>query len=170
MHNPLFTKTLEQSKDELISDIITLFNRLYPPECLHESTMATHQELMQTELTALFNNILAKESGTKTREVTILLSDLRGFTAMTEQFPASSVVEMLNRYFSKMSEIIISEHEGRIDKFMGDSIMVIFGARTGRSDALERALSCAVHMQIAMDGVNRENQSLAVLCYLSSVL
>ena len=162
MHNPLFSKTLEQSKDELISDIITLFNKLCPPECQHETTTAAHQELIQTELTALFNNILAKESGTKTREVTILLSDLRGFTAMAEQFPASSVVEMLNRYFSKMSEIIITEHEGRIDKFMGDSIMVLFGSRRGRPDDLERALSCAVHMQMAMSEINRQNESLGL--------
>jgi adenylate cyclase len=162
MHNPLLIKTLEHSKDELISEIINLFKRLYSSDSRHEPVTAAHQELIQTELTALFNNILEKESSTKTSEVTILLSDLRGFTAMAEQFPAASVVEMLNRYFSKMSEIIITDHGGMIDKFMGDAIMVIFGARTGRSDALERALSCAVHMQIAMDEVNRENESLGL--------
>jgi adenylate cyclase len=162
MHNPLLIKTLEHSKDELISEIIDLFKRLYSSDSRHEPVTAAHQELIQTELTALFNNILEKESSTKTSEVTILLSDLRGFTAMAEQFPAASVVEMLNRYFSKMSEIIITDHGGMIDKFIGDAIMFIFGARTGRSDALERALSCAVHMQIAMDEVNRENESLGL--------
>jgi len=162
MHNPLLIKTLEHSKDELISEIINLFKRLYSSDGRYEPITAAHQELIQTELTALFDNILEKESRTKTSEVTILLSDLRGFTAMAEQFPAASVVEMLNRYFSKMSEIIVTDHGGMIDKFMGDSIMVIFGARTGRSDALERALSCAVHMQIAMDEVNRENESLGL--------
>ncbi len=162
MHNPLLINTLEHSKDELISEIINLFKRLYSSDSRYEPVTAAHQELIQTELTALFNNILEKESSTKTSEVTILLSDLRGFTAMAEQFPAASVVEMLNRYFSKMSEIIVTDHGGMIDKFMGDSIMVIFGARTGRSDALERALSCAVHMQIAMDEVNRENESLGL--------
>jgi len=160
MHNPLLIKTLEHSKEELISEIINLFKRLYSSDSRYEPVTAAHQELIQTELTALFDNILEKESRTKTSEVTILLSDLRGFTAMAEQFPAASVVEMLNRYFSKMSEIIITDHGGMIDKFMGDAIMVIFGARTGGSDALERALSCAVQMQIAMDEVNRENESL----------
>ena len=160
MHNPLLIKTLEHSKDELISEIINLFKRLYSSDNRYEPVTAAHQELIQTELTALFDNILEKESRTKTSEVTILLSDLRGFTAMAEQFPAASVVEMLNLYFSKMSEIIVTDHGGMIDKFIGDSIMVIFGARTSRSDAIERALSCAVHMQIAMDEVNRENESL----------
>ncbi len=162
MHNPLLIKTLEHRKDELISEIINLFKRLYSSDSRYEPVTAAHQELIQTELTALFDNILEKESSTKTSEVTILLSDLRGFTAMAEQFPAASVVEMLNRYFSKMSEIIVTDHGGMIDKFMGDSIMVIFRARTGRSDAPERALSCAVHMQIAMDEVNRENESLGL--------
>ena len=162
MHNPLLIKTLEHSKEELISEIINLFKRLYSSDNRYEPVTAAHQELIQTELTALFDNILEKESRTKTSEVTILLSDLRGFTAMAEQFPAASVVEMLNLYFSKMSEIIVTDHGGMIDKFIGDSIMVIFGARTSRSDAIERALSCAVHMQIAMDEVNRENESLGL--------
>ena len=162
MHNPLLVQTLEHSKEELISEIISLFKRLYSLDGRHEPATAAQEELIQKELTTLFNTILEKESSTKTSEVTILLSDLRGFTAMAEQFPAALVVEMLNRYFSRMSEIIVTDHDGMIDKFMGDSIMVLFGAKTGKSDALERALSCAVHMQIAMDEVNRENESLGL--------
>ena len=162
MHNPLLVKTLERSKGELISEIISLFKRLYSLDSRDEPATAAQEELIQTELTALFNNFLEKESSTKTSEVTILFSDLRGFTAMVEQFPAALVVEMLNRYFSMMSEIIVSDHDGMIDKFMGDSIMVLFGAKTGKSDAQERALSCAVHMQIAMDEVNRVNETLGL--------
>jgi adenylate cyclase len=162
MNNPLLVTTLEHNKDELISEIICLFKRLYSLDGRHELATAEHQELIKTELTALLNKILEKESSTKTSEITILLSDLRGFTAMTEQFPAALVVEMLNRYFSRMSEIIVIDHDGMIDKFMGDSIMVLFESRTGKSDALERALSCAVHMQIAMDEVNRDNESLGL--------
>ena len=162
MHNPLFIKTLELSKEELISEIIDLFNGLSSTDSQYEPATVAHQELIQTGITDLFNNFLEKESSTKTSEITILLSDLRGFTAMVEQFPAVSIVEMLNRYFSKMSEIIITDHDGVIDKFMGDSIMILFRSRTGKADALERALSCAVHMQISMDEVNRENESLGL--------
>ena len=100
MHNPLLVKTLERSKGELISEIISLFKRLYSLDGRDEPATAAQEELIQTELTALFNNFLEKESSTKTSEVTILFSDLRGFTAMVEQFPAALVVEMLNRYFS----------------------------------------------------------------------
>jgi adenylate cyclase len=162
MHNPLFIKTLELSKEELISEIIDLFNGLSSTDSQYEPATVAHQELIQTGITDLFNNFLEKESITKTSEITILLSDLRGFTAMVEQFPAVSIVEMLNRYFSKMSEIIITDHDGVIDKFMGDAIMILFRSRKGKADALERALSCAVHMQISMDEVNRENESLGL--------
>ena len=60
------------------------------------------------------------------RDVTILLADLRGFTAITANHPAGVVLELLNRCFVDMSEIIV-RHHGTIDKFMGDSIMVLFG-------------------------------------------
>ena len=63
----------------------------------------------------------------ESRRVTILLSDLRGFTATTERHSALAMVEALNRYLEKMSEIIL-HHGGSIDKFMGDSIMALFGA------------------------------------------
>lgn len=89
-----------------------------------------------------------------TREVTILLADLRGFTSLSEACPASMVMELLNRYLARMSEIVI-QHGGTINKFMGDSIMVLFGAPDLREDDVRRALVCAVDMQIAMTEVNR---------------
>ena len=163
MHNPLFVKTLEHSKNELISDIINNFiKRLHHPGSLPEIPETVHREKIQTELTALFDNYLKEESGTKTREITILLSDLRGFTSILEEFPASTVIEMLNRYFSKMCEIIVTDYKGMIDKFMGDSIMVLFGLSSPGTNNLEHALSCAVSMQIAMDEINLQNKSLGL--------
>jgi len=61
------------------------------------------------------------------RDVTILLADLRGFMAMTASQPAGAVLELLNKCFGRMSEIIVGHH-GVIDKFMGDSIMAILPA------------------------------------------
>ncbi len=90
---------------------------------------------------------------TASKNITILLSDLRGFTAMTEKYTAIEVIELLNRYFETMSQII-HRHGGLIDKFMGDSIMVLFGALDKHEDDLSNALKCAVEMQIAMDEVN----------------
>lgn len=95
------------------------------------------------------------------REVTIILADLRGFTAISENFPPTAVLELLNRYLGRMSEIIF-RHEGVIDKFMGDSIMVLFGAPVTHDDDVRRALACAVEMQIAMEEVNQQNRNLDV--------
>jgi adenylate cyclase len=91
------------------------------------------------------------------REVTILLADLRGFTSVSALHPAGVVLELLNRYLVTMSEIIY-RHHGTIDKFMGDSIMVLFGAPVTRDDDVRNALACAVEMQLAMDQLNEDHK------------
>lgn len=95
------------------------------------------------------------------RDVTILLTDLRGFTSISEAYPVGVVLDLLNRYLIKMSAII-GRHGGTIDKFMGDSIMVLFGAPYGREDDVKRALICAVDMQLAMEEVNQYHKQLEV--------
>jgi adenylate cyclase len=87
------------------------------------------------------------------REVTILLADLRGFTAIAAGHPAEVVIQLLNPCLIKMSEIIF-RNKGTIDKFMGDSIMVLFGAPVSRDDDVMRALVCAVEMQMTMSALN----------------
>lgn len=91
------------------------------------------------------------------REVTILFADLRGFTAILADHPAGVVLQLLNPCLVKMSEIIF-KHQGMIDKFMGDSIMVLFGAPVSRGDDVTRALACAVEMQMAMSTLNLANK------------
>ncbi len=95
------------------------------------------------------------------REVTILFADLRGFTAILAGHPAGVVIQLLNPCLVKMSEIIF-KHQGTIDKFMGDSIMVLFGAPVSRGDDVMRALACAVEMQVAMSTVNLAHQDRGV--------
>lgn len=90
------------------------------------------------------------------REVTIVLADLRGFTAMSATQPAGVVITMLNRCLGRMSEIVF-RHHGTIDKFMGDSIMVLFGAPLEHEDDVKRALACAIEMQVAMHALNDEH-------------
>ena len=94
-------------------------------------------------------------------EATILLSDLRGFSFMTRGCSAQEVVGMLNRYFTRMCEIIYN-WGGTVDKFMGDSIMALFGTPWGSSTEIEHAACCAAEMQIAMDGYNKENEKLGL--------
>ncbi len=99
---------------------------------------------------------LARANGVA-HDVTILLADLRGFSSITSSYPGTTVLSLLNRCFGEMSEIIF-RHKGTIDKFMGDAIMVLFESTEGSDDSARRAVSCAVDMQLAMEGLNAINK------------
>ncbi len=94
--------------------------------------------------------------GGNLREVTILMSDIRGFTTLCEQLEPSEVVRMLNRYLGAMTDIILS-YQGTIDEFIGDAILAVFGAPQQRDDDADRAVQCALAMQAAHDELNRHN-------------
>lgn len=91
------------------------------------------------------------------REVTILVADLRGFIALTASQPAGTIVTMLNLCLERMSEVIY-RYQGVIDKFTGDSMTVLFGAPVERPDDVMRAMACAVEMQLAMRLLNDQYQ------------
>ncbi|ERT08370.1 adenylate and Guanylate cyclase catalytic domain protein [Lyngbya aestuarii BL J] len=93
--------------------------------------------------------------GGERRRITILTSDLRGFTALSERLSPEEVIKVLNFYLSKMADVI-TQYKGTIDEFMGDGILVLFGAPTPRPDDAKRAIACAVSMQLAMVEVNKQ--------------
>ena len=85
------------------------------------------------------------------------MSDLRGFTTLSERLQPEQVVTILNRYLGTMVDVILRYH-GTIDEFIGDAIFVIFGAPIWRSNAAQHAVACAVDMQLAMAVVNEHNR------------
>jgi adenylate cyclase len=87
------------------------------------------------------------------RTVTIMMSDLRGFTAVAERLDPREVMRFLNRYLESMVNVILSYH-GTIIEILGDGLLVLFGAPISRADDPERAVACAVSMQLQMAGVN----------------
>jgi class 3 adenylate cyclase len=91
----------------------------------------------------------------------MLMSDLRGFSELSERLGPSAMITLLNRYFAEMTPVIVA-HGGIIDEFIGDAIFVLFGAPFGRSDDAERAVRCAWAMQAAMAALNRESRALGV--------
>ena len=93
--------------------------------------------------------------GGERRKITILTSDLRGFTALSERLPPEEVVKILNFYLGSMAEVITNYH-GTIDEFMGDGILVLFGAPISREDDPIRSVACAIEMQLAMKSVNQQ--------------
>jgi adenylate cyclase len=99
--------------------------------------------------------------GGQKREITILMSDLRGFTAMAERLQPEDVVRMLNVYLGVMVDVI-AKYRGTIDEFIGDAILVLFGAPTVRDDDAKRAMACAIEMQLAMESVNTHFRGLGL--------
>ncbi|MGC8660231.1 MAG: adenylate/guanylate cyclase domain-containing protein [Desulfomonilaceae bacterium] len=99
--------------------------------------------------------------GGEIREISILVSDLRGFTRITESMDSRKVLEIINRYLEVMTDIIL-RHSGTIDEFTGDGILVFFGAPRKFSDHSRRAVLCAIEMQRAMKPLNEENVKIGL--------
>jgi class 3 adenylate cyclase len=94
--------------------------------------------------------------GGKKQNISILFSDIRGFTSMSEQMDVENAVTMLNHYFSVMVDVI-HKYRGTVIEFLGDGILAIFGAPVSYENHPDSAAACAVEMQIAMDEVNEWN-------------
>lgn len=95
--------------------------------------------------------------GGKKRTVTIMMSDLRGFTAMSERMEAQDLIAMLNHYLGEMTEII-QRRNGTIIEFIGDGIMAIFGAPLSSDRHAADAVAAAVEMQARMEQINGWNK------------
>ena len=91
--------------------------------------------------------------GGETLAVTVLFSDIRSFSTLSEDMGAQAVVAMLNEYFSEMVDAVMSE-DGVVDKYIGDGIMVVFGAPVPKSDDAVRAVRAAVKMRRGLARLN----------------
>ncbi len=94
--------------------------------------------------------------GGEKRDITVLMSDLRGYTQFAEQGDPTWVMETLNDYLARMTDIII-EYGGTINEFIGDAIFAVYGAPIPHHDHAERAAASALAMQRAMADINRAN-------------
>jgi len=94
------------------------------------------------------------EVGTK-EHLSILFSDIRGFTTLSESMAPEKVVELLNKYLSAMVDVIF-ENKGTLDKFIGDAIMAFWGAPVKISDHAKKSVKAAIGMTRGLEAVNRE--------------
>jgi len=115
---------------------------------------------------SVVDEILTSPGGPKlggTRKVvTILMSDLRGFTSLSETRDPEEMVQLLNRYLEKMSKIIL-QYNGIIDEIIGDAILAVFGAQKNHGNDPERAIACAIEMQNCLEFLNNEITSSGYL-------
>ena len=100
----------------------------------------------------------AATGSSERREVSVLMSDISGFSQLSERLEPERVVELLNVYLGAMTEVV-DAHEGAIDEFIGDAVLVIFGAPLEMADHALQATACAVAMQNRMASVNEELES-----------
>ncbi len=119
--------------------ITKLFGQYVPPELAAEMSRDPAHYTMEGQ----------------SREMTVLFSDIRGFTNFSEKLPPTELAEVLNAYLSTMTRIV-QQHQGTIDKYIGDAIMAFWNAPVDLSDHAARAVATALDMQAALPQLNRE--------------
>jgi class 3 adenylate cyclase/HAMP domain-containing protein len=112
----------------------------------------------QEVVNRLLDTEAALEMGGEIREVSLIMSDLRGFTAITAEMQPEQVITFLNRYLSRMIEILL-DNRAVIDEILGDGILAFFGAPEPLTAHPAQAIACALQMQAAMDEINAQNEA-----------
>ncbi len=121
-------------------------------------TRERFQRLLSPNLAELVvSGQLKVEKGGENREATVLFADIRGFTSMSEDMSATELLRMLNDYYELIVEQVFQQ-EGTVDKFIGDGIMVIWGAPVTHADDPVRAVRAALGMQALMAEFNRKRE------------
>ncbi|MCA1977642.1 MAG: adenylate/guanylate cyclase domain-containing protein [Thiobacillus sp.] len=119
--------------------ITRLFGQYVPPELAAEMSQDPAHYTMEGQ----------------SREMTVLFSDIRGFTDFSEKLPPAELAEVLNAYLSKMTAIV-QQQRGTIDKYIGDAIMAFWNAPVDLPDHASRAVATALDMQAALPELNRD--------------
>ena len=118
--------------------------------------------------TRLLNDRDSLQLGGEERVVTVLFSDLRGYSTISEHLPPTEVVELLNRYLAEMNEAI-DHYDGVVIEFLGDAILAVFGAPSALPDHAAAAVRCALEMRERLAHLNegwREGQWASVFARL----
>lgn len=163
-----FTEPINQMRNAVMKMVAGDFKNKLPQRQpdelgrLFSSFNEMAEELEEKEYLSRFLSSLAKEAISENRPVngtkinaTILFSDIRGFTSLTEQNSAEEIVEMLNAYMTEM-ETVIEKHSGSIEKYIGDAIMAVFLPELGKAHPAQRATEAALAMTEALAAFNKK--------------
>jgi adenylate cyclase len=152
------------SKEEL-----SIFSVVAAEAAISFDNVRSHEELSQRALerkalerflnSAIVDRVLANPDqihlGGENQIATIFFADIRGFTRMSEHMEPQRVVELLNEFFSEMTDLIF-DNGGTLDKYLGDGIMAVFGAPIAKPDDAPRSVKTAIEMQRALVQLNRD--------------
>src|SRR5712692_2917397 len=156
------TKPYAFSKEEL-----NIFSVVAAEAAISFDNARSHEELSQRAIerqalerflnSAIVEKILANPDqvhlGGENQLATILFADIRGFTRMSEKMEPQEVVELLNEFFTEMTDLIF-ENGGTLDKYLGDGVVAVFGAPIAKPDDALRSVKTAVEMQCALERLN----------------
>ncbi len=117
--------------------------RLYEQRLLLRETLSRYVSPAMAE--EILKNPESLQLGGQRRHLSVLFADIRGFTSISEKMDPAHVVEMLNTFFTQMVDIVF-EHQGTLDKFLGDGLLAFFGAPLEVPQAASQAVACAVDM------------------------
>jgi adenylate cyclase len=141
---PLFNETNEYDGTVLVIENITEERRL-------KSTLTRY--MPKAVVDKVLNDQDRQKLGGTRNKVTVLFSDIRGFTALTEKLTAVQTVDFINECFSLLSEILF-KYDAVLDKYIGDAIMAVFGVPYERDDDAVRAVKSALDMHAVLDTFN----------------
>jgi adenylate cyclase len=149
-----YTQRIELPREDELGQLATAFNQMTAGLAERDKVRDLLGKVVSPEIaTQLLHS--GVQLGGEEREVTILFSDLRNFTTMSEKMAPTEMLALLNRYLDRMSTII-EKHGGVIDKYIGDAIMALFGAPVTDPGAPGKAIAAAREMAQALDTLNRE--------------
>jgi|JFJP01.1.fsa_nt_gi adenylate cyclase len=148
--------SLARSVANLIADIEAAREKIYADLA---TPAAEKQQLFNMQLHQLLTPN-EPAPGKELRQVTLLFADIQNFVSIFETLPCEEVVNVLNRYFLQINEIIINRFHGTVHKILGNSLMASFETPDDQPERLYDVLACGIEMQIAMKNLNETNRLL----------
>ncbi len=151
-----FQISLRASSRDEIGDLVAAFNQM--AKSLREKEMIKQAFTRYVAREVVEEILKDPEQISLTgerREVSVLFSDIRGFTPLSERLSPEEVVALLNEFYTLMIDTIF-QHEGTLDKFLGDAVMAVFGAPISHPDHSIRAIRTAVAMQAGIEELSKK--------------